>query len=153
MIDDSCIMRFEEKHSEINNLLHSLSLRRHDSKLNLTCMIERIYDGSKESNRLPFIETNLFNILFLSSCIVVTCSLCIAWFAAIYYRRFVRNRLKRQQQKELERSVQKTLEKLPIIIFNSQNRDYNFIDDESVCTICLESFIDNEKIRKLCKIK
>jgi hypothetical protein len=60
--------------------------------------------------------------------------------------------MKRKLRKALACSVQKMLDKSPIIIFNSKERNNNYIDDEPMCAVCLESFIDNEKIRKLGKI-
>lgn len=154
--DDNCFMKLEEKdenYRSIKEIIQNLSVNKLNNKNNLTCTIERIYDKLKDSDQNSLTDTNLFSIIFLSSCAMLTFGLCIGWSLLVYYRRFKQYRIKKQQQKELECCVRRILDKSPIIIFNSKNKDEHFIDDDSVCAICLESFIDNEKLRKLCKIK
>lgn len=95
--------------------------------------------------------TNLFSIIFLSSCVALTCVVCVGWFLFLYCRQCRQRRIKKKQQKAIEYSVQKLLEKMPVITFNSKVRAETFSDnDDPMCSICLESFKDNEKLRKLC---
>ncbi len=154
--DDNCFIKLEEKdenYRQIKEIIQNLSVNKLNNKNNLTCTIERIYDKLKDSDQNSLTDTSLFSIIFLSSCAMLTFGLCIGWSLLVYYRRFKQYRIKKQQQKELECCVRQILDKSPIIIFNSKNKDEHFIDDDSVCAICLESFIDNEKLRKLGKIK
>lgn len=94
--------------------------------------------------------TNLFSIIFLSSCVALTCVVCVGWFLFLYCRQCRHRRIKKKQQKALEYSVQKLLDKMPVITFDSKVRAEIFSDnDDPMCSICLESFKDNEKLRKL----
>ncbi len=150
LTDDGCIMKFDEKKSEIKTF-HYLFLNPYSKTMNLICTIDKIYDDtSNDYNQNQITGTSLFNIIFFGVCIVLIFGLCIGWCTLIYYRQFKQNRIEKRQQKELKICVQKYLDKSPIIIFNS---NHDFIDDDLICAICLESFINNEKLRKLSKIK
>lgn len=152
-MDDNCVMRFSESDAKIKSVLRILSLSQYDQKINLTCVLDKIYDGHRGSDRNSSDERNLFSVIFICSCIGLTCFFCFGWIIVVYYRRCTHYRLKKREQKELERCVQKVLENSPVIIFNSQDKSYDYIDDESICSICLELFNDNEKLRKLSKNK
>jgi hypothetical protein len=147
-------MKLDEKDSPIKVLLVGLSaFNKPYNGINITCTLASVDDRAKEPNANSLVGTSLFSIIFLSSCLVFTCVLGTGWFAFVYYRRYKQYRIKKQQQNALERSVRKILDRLPIIIFNSKNKNNDFMDDDPMCAICLESFINNEKLRKLGEMK
>ena len=45
------------------------------------------------------------------------------------------------------------LDQSPVISFDPNNKDNDYTDDNPMCAICLESFQEKEKIRKLGKSK
>ena len=145
-------MRLRDQDILIKRTLGSLFNYQSNPKNNLTCIIERISDVFIPSDDDLTENKNLFSMIFLSTCVILTCTISIAWFAVIHYRRCRQRRLKKQEQKELENTVQKILEKTPIIIFNPKIKEQEFDDDDPVCAVCLESFHTNEKLRKLSKI-
>ena len=69
-----------------------------------------------------------------------------------YYRRLAYRRMKTKLRKALVRSVQQALDTSPVIIFDSKNNDNPNLDTETICAICLDTFRDNEKLRRLRKI-
>jgi hypothetical protein len=123
-----------------------------EKQMILICRIEYINDEPKHYSPFHLSKTGLFGIIFLTACVVLTFVLCTGWFIVLYYRRFKHRRMKRKLRQALACSVQKMLDKSPITIFNSKEINNNYTDDEPMCAICLELFIDNEKIRKLGKI-
>ena len=144
-------MKIEEKNDKIKDILHRFSTNK--SKMNLTCTIETNHDTSKDFSHHPLSKTSLFGIIFLTACVVLTCGLCFGWFGVISYRRFEQRRMKHKLQKALARSVQQLLDRSPIILFKSNTTNHDNTDDDPICAVCLELFVDNEKIRKLSKIK
>lgn len=144
-------MRFENREPSLESFFYELSPKPR-FEFNLTCIINRIYDASKPYDENPYARTSLISIIFLSSCAALTCVLCFGWFTCSYYRRFKERRIKIQQKKALENSVQKFLSESPVIIFNSKIKTQHFTDDDPMCAICLESFHENDKLRKLSKI-
>jgi hypothetical protein len=154
LMNNAWAVKVEEHNGQIKQLLHDLLLiiNNGSNLINFTCTLENKNDDSKGLSQYPMSNMGLFGIIFLSSCVVLTFALCIGWFAVIYYRRFVHRRMKTNLQKALARSVQQMLDKSPIIIFDSKNKNNDCIDDnDPMCAICLESFIDAERVRKLGK--
>ncbi|CAF1063113.1 unnamed protein product [Rotaria sordida] len=141
-----------DKHIQVEEGLNDiirLNINNKTEKIKLTCRIEYLNDPSTDIQRYRLNKKNLFGIIFLITCVALTLILCIGWFIVIYYRQYERRQIKNKLKKTLAHSIQQILNKTPIIIFNSKNKTNDYIDDDPMCAICLESFIDNEKIRKL----
>lgn len=147
----------EERNYELRQILHFLSSRIHkENEFNLTCVI---YSNTNTNNnnrpKDPYTSTlsatSLFGIIFLSACVIIVLGLCFGWFAIIYYRQCRQHRIKKKLRKALAKSTEEMLAKSPIITFDVNNKDIS--DDDPMCAICLDSFKDQEKIRKLGKFK
>ncbi|CAF1294354.1 unnamed protein product [Adineta steineri] len=113
----------------------------------LICKLEAIYTRPKQYSPYHLSKSGLLGIIFLTACIVLTFLICVVWFVVLYCRRMKYERKKNKVQQALARTVQEILDKSPIIIFDTKNNDIT--DDDPMCAICLESFIDNEQLRKL----
>lgn len=101
----------------------------------------------------PLSNTSLFGIIFLSACAILVCGLCTIWFSVFYYRRFIQQRKDKKKRQALAKSTEEILAKSPVIIFNAASQSVEFRDENPMCAICLETFSDKEKIRKLGKLK
>ncbi|CAF0761550.1 unnamed protein product [Adineta ricciae] len=97
----------------------------------------------------PLSNTSLFGIIFLSACAILICGLCTIWFSVLYYRRFVQERKHKKDRQALAKSAEEILAKSPVIIFDAANQNLEFRDENPMCAICLETFSNKEKIRKL----
>ncbi|UJR22632.1 hypothetical protein I4U23_025673 [Adineta vaga] len=115
----------------------------------LMCSIQYIYDEINDSDKYHLSKTGLFGIIFLTACIGITSVVCIGWICISYYRRIVFRRMKVKAEKALVHSVQQMLDKSPVITFDSKNNNNPNLDDETTCSICLETFNDNEILRRL----
>ncbi|CAF0835680.1 unnamed protein product [Adineta ricciae] len=113
------------------------------------CTIEFIYDETPDKDRFHLSKTGLFGIIFLTTCIILTLLVCVGWLVISYYRRLAYRRMKTKLRKALAHSVQQALETSPVIIFDSKNNDNPNLDTETICAICLDTFSDNEKLRRL----
>ncbi|CAF4217343.1 unnamed protein product [Adineta steineri] len=121
---------------------------------NLTCTkMKSISTTTRKGN--PYsddsIPSTLVGIISLSVCAGLICSICTLWTSIMYYRRFKQQRKDKKLRLALEKSTQQILDKSPIIIYDPDNKDNVFSDDSPMCAICLESFENNEKLRKLGK--
>jgi hypothetical protein len=143
-------MKVEDKSPELLTILRMLSMKYSGFEYNLTCIIRSIDDILRPDEN-PYAKTSLISIIFLSTCAGLTFALCFGWFTCSYYRRFKQRRIKIQLKKAMENSVQKFLKESPVISFNSKIKAQHFTDDDPMCAICLESFKDSDKIRKLSK--
>ncbi|CAF2803290.1 unnamed protein product [Rotaria sp. Silwood2] len=143
-------------HIQVKNFSLDVILLNINNKIktiNLTCTIHSYDNGQNVLPNSPLNKKNLFGIIFLTTCVVLTLTLCTGWFVVISYRQYQRRRILTKLKKALIHSVQQILDKTPIIIFNSKNKNNDYIDDDPMCAICLESFTDSEKVRKLsCQI-
>jgi len=153
MLSEDYLLKIDSSYiHDFKKILCYLSSR---TQFNLTCIIVDINIDNvgkpNDPNGYPLSKTSLFGIIFLSTCIVLVFLLCIGWFAVIYYRRCIQYRIKKKLRKALQQSTQQMLAKSPIIIFDPDDKDNNYTDDDPVCAICLESFKPKEKIRKLSK--
>ncbi|CAF1047630.1 unnamed protein product [Adineta steineri] len=122
-------------------------------KFNLTCEIVESVSSSTPKPGNPYsdeaLPTTLVGIISLSVCAGLICSICTLWTSIMYYRRFKQQRKDKKLRLALEKSTQQILDKSPIIIYDPNNKDNVFSDDSPMCAICLESFENNEKLRKL----
>ncbi|CAF3316533.1 unnamed protein product [Rotaria socialis] len=118
-------------------------------KFNLTCTTGFNLIEPNDSDKYPLSKTSLFGIIVLAACTAFALFLCIGWFIFTYYRQYKRRQIKIKLQKALANSVQQILDKTPIVTFISTNKTKNSNSEDPMCAICLESFIDNEKTRKL----
>ena len=150
IFDRNNVLRIEEGRKNLRQILDNLWK---NSLANLTCSKKELYHGTPKFPPLPLSKTSLALIIFLTVCVFLTCLLCLGWFGISYYRRYDRYRKKKKFLKALARSVQQMYAKSPIIIFNSNNPLNENSDDDPVCSICIESFVDNDKLRKLGKRK
>lgn len=121
----------------------------------LTCVftdstIDSFYGPFKEPNGAPLSTTSLVGIIFLCSCVVLVCAFTFIWFGALYYRQYKRNRREKKQRKALETAMQQMLDKSPILIYE-ENSDNEFTDKDPTCAVCLETFKNKERIRKIGK--
>ncbi|CAF1499556.1 unnamed protein product [Adineta steineri] len=134
----------------IINLL--ISTKPSERKFNLTCTtMESVSTTTRKGNSYPDdpIPSTLVGIISLSVCAGLICSICTLWTSIMYYRRFKQQRKDKKLRLALEKSTQQILDKSPIIIYDPDNKDNVFSDDSPMCAICLESFENNEKLRKL----
>ena len=143
-------MKLEGTSVGLAQILRVLAAKMTVFEYNFTCIIRSINDIIKPEDN-PYAKTSLISIVFLSTCAGLTFALCFGWFSCSYYRRFKQRRIKIQLKKAMENSVQKFLKESPVITFNSKIKAQLFTDDDPMCAICLESFKDNDKIRKLSK--
>lgn len=122
-------------------------------RVNLKCTIININDEPKEFPGYPLNKTSLFGIIILTSCAAFTLLLCLGWIGVLYYRQFRRHRRKTKLQQTLANSVQQILDKTPITLYSATSKMCDAMDDDPMCAICLETFIDNDKIRQLGKFR
>lgn len=149
------LLQIEDNNPYLNPLLRDLSSRElcNGKNFNLTCVFIDLDYFPKPTNPYghPLSKASLFGIIFLIVCIVLVFGLCTGWMILIYCRRFTEYRMKKKLRQALAQSTQQILNKSPIIIFDPNNKDNNYIDDDPTCAICLESFKTKEKLRKLGK--
>ncbi|CAF1651461.1 unnamed protein product [Adineta ricciae] len=123
------------------------------NRSNITCSL--LFGSSTMPTRptgvypYPISNTSLFGIIFLSTCAVLVCGLCTIWFSVLYYRRFVQHRKNEKNRQALAKSTEEILAKSPVIIFDAANQTLEFRDENPMCAICLETFNNKDKIRKL----
>ncbi|CAF4279068.1 unnamed protein product, partial [Rotaria magnacalcarata] len=118
-------------------------------KFNVTCTAQSNLIEPNYSNKYPLSKASLFGIIVLAACITFTLFLCVGWFSFTYYRQYKRRQIKIKLQEALANSVQQILDKTPIVTFIPINNTTDSNSEDPMCAICLESFIDNEKVRKL----
>ncbi|CAF2749889.1 unnamed protein product [Rotaria sp. Silwood2] len=150
------VLQMDEDYAYFKQLLRSLSSQMLNNKkeFNLTYIISRssIHDGidkPKDLNGNSLSTTSLIGIIFLSVCAVIVFGFTIVWFAILHYRRFTQNRMEKNQRKALAKSTQEILDKSPIITFDANSEHNDYTDRDPMCAICLESFKNKEKLRKL----
>jgi hypothetical protein len=149
---EDCAMKLEDEGRRLLPILFGLYSNNYRSyEFNFTCTINGFYDVPKPYDDNPYAKTSLISVIFLSICAVLMFVFCFGWLTCSYYRRFKQRRIKIQQKNALENSVQKFLKESPVIIFNLKIKTQHFTDDDPMCAICLESFKNNDKIRKLRK--
>ncbi|UJR26440.1 hypothetical protein I4U23_007770 [Adineta vaga] len=123
------------------------------TEYNLTCTLREgsFVTADRPRNPYPYglSNTSLFGVIFLGTCVVLVCGLCTIWFSVFYYRRFIQQRKEKKTLEELAKSTEQMLAKSPIIIFDLDNKDEKYGDDDPLCAICLEPFKAKERIRKL----
>ncbi len=121
--------------------------------MNLTCSKKELLQGTIKFPEPPLSKTSLSLVILLAIFVFLSCFLCFAWIGFNYYCRYDQYRRKKKFLKALALSVQQMYAKSPIIIFNSNNPLNENSADDPVCSICIESFVDNDRLRKLGKIK
>ncbi|CAF1277206.1 unnamed protein product [Rotaria sp. Silwood1] len=150
------VLEMEEDYRHFKQILRNLSSRilynKKEFELRYIMPYSNVFDGidkSKNPYGNSLSPTSLIGIIFLGICAVIIFVLTIGWFAAFHCRRFTQNRIEKKQRKALAKSAQQVLDRSPIITFdaNTEHNDYN--DREPMCAICLETFKNKEKLRKL----
>ncbi|CAF1112377.1 unnamed protein product [Rotaria sordida] len=150
------ILKMTDDYSSFQQLLRNLSFRMLNNKneYNLTYIISNynIYDKidkPKDPHERSLSTTTLIGIIFLGVCFVFIFGFIIVWYAIFQCRRFTQNRIEKNHRIALAKSAQQMLDKSPIILFDSNSEDNDFTDKDPMCAICLETFKNKEKIRKL----
>jgi hypothetical protein len=156
MAADQFLLRIDDKDIRFKEILRNLSSQKsyEENEYNFTCVVlnNNVYYLNKPTHPYssPLSAASLFGIIFLTSSVVLVLGICCGWFAIIYYRQCRQHRMKKKLRQALAKSTQQMLAKSPVITFDLNNKD-EFLDDDPMCAICLESFKDQEKIRKLSK--
>lgn len=135
------------------NYILILSILDQTHKFDLTCAEQFANNAGDRPNNNTFNKTSLFGFVFLVTCITIAFSICLGWFLILYCRYYIRRRIKKKLKKALAKSAQELLDKTPIITYKSNKMNNNSNDDEPICSICLEAFVDDENLRKLGKIQ
>ncbi|CAF4456623.1 unnamed protein product, partial [Rotaria magnacalcarata] len=154
-------VKITEDKINVNNGLQCVPSKQHEyyiltliingkrQKFNVTCTAQSNLIEPNYSNKYPLSKASLFGIIVLAACITFTLFLCVGWFSFTYYRQYKRRQIKIKLQEALANSVQQILDKTPIVTFIPINNTTDSNSEDPMCAICLESFIDNEKVRKL----
>jgi hypothetical protein len=153
------LLRIEDPNSDkfIKPLIDLSSKSNGKKKFNLTCVLVESYypstnnDKPREPDSNPLSKVSLFGVIFLSICAALVFGLCTLWLAIFHYRRFKQLRMNKKIRVALAKSTQQMLDKSPVIIYDPDNKDHDYGDDNPMCAICLESFQNKEEIRKLSK--
>ena len=151
------LLEMQTPNLKFKQILHTIlrGMLSKEYEFNLTCTLWTNdtfnIDKPTDSYSNALSTHSILGFAFLIVCVTLVFLLFTGWTITISYRRFKENNMKKENQQALERSTQQILDRSPIIIFDSNSADNDFNDGNSTCAICLETFRDQDKIRKLGK--
>ena len=152
VMDNQSVLVLDTEDERLKQILHSLIDQTSNETLmrNITCTLDEIWN-SKRMSHYNFTRTNVLAVIFLSTCTSLTVVLCMGWLAVLYYRRYKQGRIDRKLQMALAHAVRQVLDQTPMVTFEAKKNEQESSDDHPLCAICLETFINDEQIRKLRK--
>ena len=152
-MDPDSVLLIDAEDQRLQRILHHFLVRtsKQTPLKNITCTVDGLFPESRDIYGLSLGGNNLFGVIFLSACVVLTVALCTIWFMVIYYRRMKQSRMDQKVQEALANAVRQLLDETPMVIFEAKKNEPEDEDDHPLCVICLEAFVDDEQIRKLRK--